>query len=61
MANTRHGPVGSALRTVVEEVDYRVRLGLLAVLGPAQLDEEHDPIEQLRRRHRRRREALRGG
>lgn len=30
-------------------LDYRVRLTLLEVLGPATLDWEHDPIEQLKR------------
>ena len=37
------GPLG--------EVAYRTKLLLLNLFGPATLDEEHDPIAQLKREH----------
>jgi hypothetical protein len=41
------GPVRRLWRTIV----YWVRLCLLTLFGPATLDEEHDPIVQLKREH----------
>lgn len=38
-------------------IAYWVRLALLSVLGPATLDDEHDPIVQLKRGHQRERGA----
>jgi len=36
---------------------YRVRLALLSVFGPATLDDEHDPIVQLKREYQRQKGA----
>lgn len=35
----------------LKEISYRARRVLLAIYGPAELDEEHDPIKQLDREH----------
>jgi hypothetical protein len=43
---------GSAGR-LVHEVGYKVKVGLLNVYGPAELDPEHDPVQQLKRDHER--------
>ncbi|MGV1003230.1 MAG: hypothetical protein ACOYEV_00385 [Candidatus Nanopelagicales bacterium] len=46
-----------ALKRVVEsmnpfgELFYQAKRFLLGALGPATLDEEHDPVEQLQREH----------
>jgi hypothetical protein len=50
---TTHIPGARGLRRAWHEVSYWVQLALLSVLGPAQLDDEHDPIEQLKRAHHR--------
>lgn len=36
---------------VVKTVVYWVRVALLTLFGPATLDDEHDPIQRLRREH----------
>ena len=51
--NTTHIPGARGLRRAGREVSYWIQLALLSVLGPAQLDDEHDPIEQLKRAHHR--------
>ncbi len=50
---TTHIPGAHGLRRAWREVSYWIQLALLSVLGPAQLDDEHDPIEQLKRAHHR--------
>lgn len=37
--------------SVIGEIVYRAKLAMLSVFGPATLDEEHDPIAQLKREH----------
>lgn len=46
-------PAEGALRKPWAKVVSRVRLGLLTVFGPAMLDNEHDPVVQLKREHQR--------
>lgn len=41
-----------AFRSAVETVQYWVELALLTLFGPAQGDQEHDPVALLRRGHR---------
>ena len=41
------------LSRIRDQVEYAVRRTLLMFLGPAQLDEEHDPVSQLKRRYHR--------
>ena len=36
---------------VLRWIVYKVRLLLLSIYGPAELDEEHDPIVQLKKEH----------
>ena len=36
---------------VLRWIEYRVRLLLLGLFGPPRLDDEHDPIVQLKREH----------
>jgi hypothetical protein len=38
---------------LMRELLFRVKWALLGVFGPATLDEEHDPIVQLKREHER--------
>lgn len=33
----------------IRELAYRAKLVLLSIYGPAELDEEHDPVSQLKR------------
>lgn len=35
----------------LKEIAYHARKALLTIYGPAELDEEHDPIKQLEREH----------
>lgn len=39
------------MREHLRLIPYWVQYGLLTVLGPAQQDREHDPIEILRRKY----------
>lgn len=41
------------VRRIRDQVEYAVRRTLLMFLGPAQLDEEHDPVSQLKRKYHR--------
>lgn len=43
--------MGAKLRRVRDESVYRVRLVGLTLFGPATLDEEHDPVQALRRQY----------
>ncbi|MEZ5117501.1 MAG: hypothetical protein R2737_14670 [Candidatus Nanopelagicales bacterium] len=42
----------STAQRMTESVGYWVRRVLLTFFGPARLDADHDPIEQLKREHR---------
>ena len=35
----------------LKEFAFQARKALLNIYGPPQLDEEHDPVEQLKREH----------
>jgi hypothetical protein len=50
-------PVVSSVNRLRGTIVYWVRLALLTVFGPATLDDEHDPIVQLKREHQRQRGA----
>ena len=43
-------PRGSLMRGL-RWISYKVRLLLLGLFGPARLDDEHDPIVQLKKEH----------
>lgn len=43
--------MASMLRRVRDESAYRIRLVGLTLFGPATLDEEHDPVQALRRQY----------
>lgn len=47
VAEHERGPMGRA----VNEIGHKVRVGLMRLYGPARLDDEHDPVEQLEREH----------
>ena len=51
-ANMTSGPPRRSLLTRgLRWASYKVRLLLLGLFGPAQLDDEHDPILRLKREH----------
>jgi hypothetical protein len=52
-------PIILTWHRVADQVLYWVRLALLTLFGPAQLDDEHDPIVALRRDHDRNRRRSR--
>lgn len=43
----------TGLAKVAESISYRTQLILLTFLGPAQQDDESDPIRQLKRKYNR--------
>jgi hypothetical protein len=43
----------TGLAKVAESISYRVQLLLLTFFGPAQQDDETDPIHQLKRKYHR--------
>lgn len=43
----------SLVHRTKDQLEYAVRRVLLLFLGPAQLDEEHDPVSQLKRQYHR--------
>lgn len=53
-ARTGNGVPVNSLRPITSRVSYWFQRGLLVVLGPAQLDSEHDPVAELDRRFGRR-------
>ena len=50
-ANMTSGPPRRSLMRGLRWASYKVRLLLLGLYGPAQLDDEHDPIVRLKREH----------
>lgn len=52
MATTDPGDSRAPLRSAFEAIAYWAELVLLTLFGPAQLDDEHDPVALLRRGHR---------
>jgi hypothetical protein len=52
MSRTDPREASRTLRSAFETLEFWVELTLLTLFGPAQLDEAHDPVAQLRRGRR---------